>query len=80
MPTKRGRNQLEAASGTKPLLAKTKPNLASSLASLISIGKVIVTPTPTAGPLIAAMIGFGQSNMDKVVLPPPSLIHSGFIL
>ena len=55
MPTKRGRNQLEAASGTKPLLAKTKPNLASSLASLMSIGKVIVTPTPTAGPLIAAI-------------------------
>ena len=61
-------------------IPKTKPNLASSLASLISIGKVIVTPTPTAGPLIAAMIGFGQSNMDKVVLPPPSLIHSGFFL
>ena len=40
---------------------KTNPNLASSLASLISIGRVMVTPTPTAGPFMAAIIGFEQS-------------------
>ena len=77
MPTTLGKNQLEAASGTKPRRAKTKPNLASSLAILISMGRVIVTPTPTAGPLKAAMTGFGQSKMARVVLPPPSRIHSG---
>jgi hypothetical protein len=30
-------------------------------ASLMSIGSVIVTPTPTAGPLNAAMTGFNDS-------------------
>ena len=57
MPTTRGRNQLEAASGTIPRLANTKPNRAAVLASLMSIGNVIVTPTPTAAPLIAPMTG-----------------------
>ena len=49
MPTMRGRNQLEAASGTMPRAANTKPNRASVDASRMSIGSVIVTPTPTAG-------------------------------
>ena len=78
IPTILGKNQLEAASGTRPLLAKTKPSLAFLLARRISIGRVIVTPTPTAGPLIAAITGLGQSKIASVVLPPPSLIHSKF--
>ena len=40
----------------------------------------MVTPTPTAGPLIAAITGLGQSKIANVVRPPPSLIHSRFSL
>ncbi len=65
MPTSRGRNQLEQASGTMPRRANTKPIFAFSDASRMSIGSVIVTPTPTAGPLIAAMTGFFDSKMRK---------------
>ena len=61
MPTTRGRNQLLQASGTIPRRAKTKPNLAFSLAIRTSMGSVMVTPTPTAGPLIAAITGFVHS-------------------
>ena len=38
----------------------------------MSIGKVMVMPTPTAGPLIAAMIGFFDSKMRSDTSPPPS--------
>ena len=72
MPTSRGRNQLEQASGTIPRRANTKPIFAFSDASRMSIGNVIVTPTPTAGPLIAAMTGFLDSKMRNVSMPPPS--------
>ena len=61
IPTNRGRNQLDAASGTMPRREKTKPNFAAVDASRISIGSVIVTPTPTAAPLIAPMTGFFES-------------------
>ncbi len=37
-----------------------------------SIGSVIVTPTPTAAPLIAAITGFLHSKMRSVTRPPPS--------
>ena len=37
-----------------------KPILAPLAAMRISIGKVMVMPTPTAGPLIAAIDGFRQ--------------------
>ena len=59
----RGRNQLEQASGTIPRRAKTKPILAPSAARRMSIGSVIVMPTPTAGPLIAAITGLVESKM-----------------
>ena len=73
MPTTRGRNQLEQASGTMPRRANTKPELgASSAAMRTSIGSVIVTPTPTAGPLIAAITGFVDSKMRSDDAPPPS--------
>ena len=37
-----------------------------------SIGSVIVMPTPTAGPLMAAITGFFDSKMRSVTRPPPS--------
>ena len=49
MPTSRGRNHDEHASGTMPRRANTNPNRAVSAASRMSIGRVIVTPTPTGG-------------------------------
>ena len=61
MPTARGRNQLLHASGTMPRRAKTKPIRAVVEAMRTSIGSVIVMPTPTAGPLMAAMTGFFDS-------------------
>ena len=72
MPTTRGRNQLEHASGTMPRRVKTKPMRASSEASRTSIGSVIVAPTPTAGPLIAAITGLVESKMRSVSSPPLS--------
>ena len=77
MPTRRGRNQLEQASGTIPRRANTKPMRASSAASRMSMARVIVMPTPTAGPLMAAMIGFFRSKMRRVSIPPPSRRSSG---
>ena len=72
MPTSRGRNQLEHASGTIPRRAKTNPIRASSAARRMSIGSVIVAPTPTAGPLIAAITGLVHSNTRSMKRPPPS--------
>lgn len=46
-----------ASSGTKPILMKPMPNLASGTVTIWSIGRHIVTPMPTAAPLIAATIG-----------------------
>ena len=72
IPTRRGRNQLEHASGTIPRRANTKPIFAPSAASRTSIGSVIVMPTPTAGPLIAAITGFTHWNSRSEMRPPPS--------
>ena len=58
MPTRRGRNQLEQASGVMPRRANTKPNFAPVEASRKSIGSCIVAPTPTAAPFTAAITGF----------------------
>jgi len=44
-----------------PRRAKTKPIFTVSAASRISIGSVIVAPTPTAGPLMAAITGLLNS-------------------
>ena len=38
----------------------------------MSIGRVIVTPTPTAAPLIAPMTGFVHSKIRSDTMPPPS--------
>ena len=61
-----------------PRLAKTKPNFALSEQILTSIGNVMVTPTPTAAPLIAAIKGFLKSKSLKVSIPPVSLLTSSF--
>jgi hypothetical protein len=44
-----------------PRRANTKPIFAPSAASRMSMGNVIVMPTPTAGPLMAAMTGLAES-------------------
>ena len=61
MPTSRGRNHVLQASGTTPRRAKTKPMRAAEEAMRMSMGSVMVTPKPTAGPLMAAMTGFFMS-------------------
>ena len=72
MPTTRGRNQLDAASGTMPRRANTNPMRAVSDARRMSIGRVMVTPTPTAGPLMAAITGFSDRKMRSEMRPPSS--------
>ena len=66
IPTTRGKNQLEQASGMIPRRANTKPMRASSAARRTSIGSVIVAPTPTAGPLIAAITGLVDRKTRNV--------------
>ena len=77
MPTIRGRNQLEQASGTMPRRVNTNPRRASSAASRMSIGRVIVTPTPTAGPLIAAISGFLRLEQPQRQLAAAVAGHLG---
>lgn len=72
IPTSRGRNQLEAASGTIPRRANTNPNRAAVEASRMSAGSVMVTPTPTAGPLTATMTGLSDSKIRSETWPPRS--------
>ena len=38
----------------------------------MSIGSVMVMPTPTAGPLIAAITGLVDAKIRSVTCPPPS--------
>ena len=76
MPTSRGKNQLDAASGTIPRRAKTKPKRAVSLARRKSIGSCMVAPMPTAAPLIAPMTGFLHWKIRKVSRPPESRTRS----
>ncbi len=72
IPTTRGRNQLEQASGTSPRRANTNPKRALVEAIRMSMGSSMVTPTPTAGPFTAAMTGLRDSKMRSVSNPPPS--------
>ena len=74
MPTIRGRNQDDAASGTMPSRPKTKPIRAVVEASRRSMASVMVAPMPTAAPLIAAMTGLGSAWIASVTLPPVSRI------
>lgn len=63
---------MEQESGTIPLLTNTKPILASFAATRMSIANVIVIPTPTAAPFIAAMMGFLHLYAAKATFPPES--------
>src|SRR3989442_4799165 len=65
MPTRRGRNHVLHASGTTPRRANTNPMRAAVDAMRTSMGSVSVMPKPTAGPLIAAMTGFGITLTDR---------------
>ena len=59
--------------GHDPAAREHEPDpRASSAARRMSIGSVIVAPTPTAGPLIAAITGLVESNMRSVNWPPLS--------
>ena len=69
---------VDAASGTMPSRPKTKPIRALVEASRMSIASVIVAPMPTAGPLIAAITGLGQSWIASVTLPPVSRTPSWY--
>ncbi len=80
IPTIRGRNQLLQASGAIPRRVKTNPIFAVSEAMRISIGRVMVMPTPTAGPFMAAITGFFISKILKVTRPPPSRCSSRVFL
>ena len=72
MPTMRGRNHVDAASGTMPMRPNTKPIRARVDAMRASIGSVIVAPMPTAAPLIAAMTGLVQRWTASDTRPPVS--------
>ena len=78
MPTIRGRNQVDAASGTMPSRPKTKPIRAFVEASRRSMPSVIVAPMPTAGPLIAAITGLGSAWIASVTRPPVSRTPSWY--
>ena len=72
MPTMRGRNQLDAPSGAIPRPANGKLSLAWSATMRTSIGSVIVSPTPTADPLMAPITGLRESKIRSTAMPPPS--------
>ena len=72
IPTMRGKNHDEHASGTIPRRVNTKPIFAALEIRRISIARVMVAPIPTAGPLIAPMIGLLHLNIRSVTVPPPS--------
>lgn len=72
IPTTRGRNHDDAASGTMPTRPNTKPNRADSAAMRTSMGSVIVAPTPTAGPLTAAITGLRSAANARLTTPPAS--------
>src|SRR3990167_2776868 len=65
MPTRRGRNQLEAASGLMPRRLNTKPKRAFSEAMRISIGSCMVTPMPTAAPLMGDAAAAIALDVDR---------------
>jgi hypothetical protein len=74
----RGRNHVDAASGTIPSRPNTKPIRALVEASRRSIASVIVAPIPTAGPLTAAITGFGRAWIASVTRPPVSRTPSWY--
>ena len=73
MPTRRLRNQLDAASGVLPRRANTKPKRASVEATRMSIGNCIVMPkTATRPSRICAVNAFILSGWFSVTVAMPS--------
>ena len=69
-PISRGKKKAEAASMTIPRRAKTKPIFAVEDTIRIAHGRVRVIPIPTAEPLMAQMVGFGERWMEREARPP----------
>ena len=61
---------------TMPRREKTKPTFAVEQAMRIVAGRVMVMPTPTAGPFIAAIVGLEQLWMARATFPPLNVIHA----
>lgn len=59
-PINRGKVWLEPASGVIPTLENGVWNVLLSEAKTTSTNARVVTPTPIAGPLTTAMMGFGN--------------------
>ena len=57
-PHRWGRNDDDASSGTRPIFTNRTLSLALSATTMRSNGRIIVRPTPIAGPFTAATIGF----------------------
>ena len=70
-PTRWTRKCELASSGVTPILTNSMPNLASSEATMTSIGSIMVAPTPTQAPLTAAIRGFDERNR-VIQSPTPS--------
>ena len=68
MPTSLGRLREPPLSGTNPAGTATSPKRARSDASRMSQSVVISSPTPTAGPFTAAMVGWGRSSSLRMAL------------
>ena len=61
-PTIRGSSQSSPNSATTARCGKAAENIAVGLAKRMSQAAAISTPTPTHGPLIAAMTGLGLAS------------------
>ena len=75
-PTSFGRNQALPASGTRPRRAKMKPILAPLAAIRISIGNVMVMPTPTAGAVDRRDRGLSAVE-DRLDKPAAARVRAG---
>ena len=75
MPTMRGRNQVDAASGTMPRRPKTKPIRAFVEASRRSIASVMVAPMPDSGAVDRGDHRLRQ-GMDRQRHPAAGVAHA----
>ena len=60
MPTGRGRSQVPPPSTARPILQKSSPNCARSVATMRSQQSARFDPAPTAYPSTIAMVGSGK--------------------
>ena len=82
-PTRAASNLVLANSGTRPILMKPMPNRAVVEATIWSAGRHIVTPIPTAAPLMAHTMGLldrtraTQSRPAGIPPTPPAVSRPG---